>query len=123
MGGGGKVENSRLGPEAEPGADSCLLRSSVLISLHKHFEWTLLVFLSSRHLSHWETGRPLRLTSNSGRSVWLQEEVRCPLMQDSLMRVPLSVVCMFVCVEERWIPCKLLLVDVDLLGKKSQQEG
>jgi len=83
--------NLRFGPEPELEADSCLLRSSALTSLHKHFECTLLVFLSSRHLSHCDTGRPLRLISKSGRSVWLHEEVRCPLMQDSLVRDSLSV--------------------------------
>ena len=81
-----------LGPDPELEVDPCLLRSSALSSLHKHFECTLLVFLSSRHLSHWDTGRPLRLISKSGRSVWLQDEVRCPLMQDSLSKVSLSVV-------------------------------
>ena len=83
-------DDLRLEPEPEPEAESCLLRSSALTSLHKHLEWTRRVFLSSRHFSHWDTGRPLRLISKSGRSVWLQDEVRCPLMQDSLVRIVLS---------------------------------
>ena len=81
-------DSSRLEPEPELETGPCLAGSSPFTSLHKHFECTLLVFLSSRHFSHWDTGRPLRLISKSCRSVWLHKEVRCPLMQDSLMRVP-----------------------------------
>jgi len=111
-----------LEPEPEAEAESCLLRSSALISLHKHLEWTRRVFLSSRHLSHWDTGRPLRLISKSGRPVWLQEEVRCPLMQDSLASD-----CFVSGVEgdcgrgRGGVPCKLFVVNVHL--SESQREG
>ena len=85
----GPRDNLRLEPEPE--ACGCLLRAPALTSLHKHFEWTRRVFLSSRHFSHWDTGRPLRLISKSGRLVWRQEEVRCPLIQDLLVRVVIFV--------------------------------
>ena len=72
----GPRDDLRLERELETKRGSCVSRSSALISLQRHFECTRRDFLSSRHLSHWETGRPLRFTSTSGRSVWLQEEVR-----------------------------------------------
>lgn len=43
-------------------------------------------------------------------------------MQDSLMRAPLSAVCGGDARQEEHIPCKLLLVDVDLLGRRSARK-
>ena len=112
--GSGVRDNSRLEPD--PGGPPRPLRSSALTSLHKHFEWTRRVFLSSRHFSHWDTGRPLRLISKSGRSLCWQEDVRCPLIQDSLVRGVLSVSGG----RERGggeiggVPCKLFVVDEHL---------
>lgn len=115
-------DNSHLELEPELETGPCLVESSALASLHKHFECTLLVFLSSRHFSHWETGRPLRLISKSCLSVWLHEEVRCPLMQDSLMRV--SRKCGVEMGERRTrrVPCKLFIFNKDLLGCERERE-
>lgn len=56
--------------------------------------------------------------------MWLQEEVRCPLIQDSLVRV------FFVSgVENRCgggmggVPCKLFVVDVHLLESQRERES
>ena len=117
------IDNLRLEPEPEPEAESCLLRSSALTSLHKHFECTRRVFLSSRHFSHWDTGRPLRLISKSGRSVWLQEEVRCPLIQDSLVGVFVSGAGKRCVGGINGVPCKLFVVDVYLLGSQWEENS
>jgi hypothetical protein len=55
-----------------------------VLPLHLHRLCAFFVLRRCRQVSHWETGRPLRLTSNSGRSLCPQWEERCPLMQASL---------------------------------------
>jgi len=49
-----------------------------------HLECTLFVLRSCRQRSHCETGRPFFLISYKGLSVWVHDEERWPLMQDSL---------------------------------------
>ena len=59
--------DAHLLPEAAAIA-SLARSSSLLLSLHSHFEWNLLERRAARHWSHWVRGRPFFLISKRARS-------------------------------------------------------